>query len=211
MNISNDIRARIEAAAEALVSEGVNSPTNEQVRQKLGGGSLSHISPVMREWRRRLREQTDTPALPVPDKLQQLSADLAARLWQQARELAEADAAAVREQADADIAQADEQRDEALDEVRRLEAELTYLRGVADERDRLRGQLEKTRAALAESRTNNAVLQATADAGTRQLDDTRAELKLAREDNKALQAELLQLARAAGRQPDPAQNKTGKE
>lgn len=211
MNISNDIRARIEAAAEALVSEGVNSPTNEQVRQKLGGGSLSHISPVMREWRRQLREQTDTPALPVPDTLQQLAADLAARLWQQARELAEADAAAVRAQADADIAQADEQRDEALDEIRRLEAELTYLRGVADEHDRLRGQQEETRAALAESRTNNAVLQATADAGTRQLNDTRAELKLAREDNKTLQAELLQLARATGRQPDPAQNKTGKE
>lgn len=211
MNISNDIRARIEAAAEALVSEGMNSPTNEQVRQKLGGGSLSHISPVMREWRRRLREQADTPALPVPDTLQQLAADLAARLWQQARELAEADAAAVREQADADIAQADEQRDEALDEVRRLEAELTYLRAVADERDQLRGQLEETRAALAESRTNNAVLQATADAGTRLIDDTRAELKQAREDNRALQAELLQLARVAGRHPGPAHSETGTE
>ncbi|HIA9183992.1 TPA: DNA-binding protein [Escherichia coli] len=211
MNISNDIRARIESAAEALVSEGVNSPTNEQVRQKLGGGSLSHISPVMREWRRRLREQADTPALPVPDTLQQLAVDLAARLWQQACELAEGNAAAVREQADADIAQADEQRDEALEEVRRLEAELTFLRGVADERDQLRGQLEETRAALAESRTNNAVMQATADAGTRQLEDTRAELKLAREDNRALQAELLQLARAAGRHPDPAHTVTGTE
>jgi hypothetical protein len=204
MNISNDIRARIEAAAVALVSEGVNNPTNEQVRQKLGGGSLSHISPVMREWRRQRREQGEPPALPVPDVLRQLAADLASRLWQQAHDLAEADAAVVREQADADIAQADEQRDEALDEVRRLEAELTFLRGVADERDQLRGQLEETRAALAESRTNNAVLQATADADTRQLDDTRAELKLSREDNKALQTELLQLAREVGRKPDPA-------
>lgn len=211
MNISNDIRVRIEAAAGALVSEGVDNPTNEQVRQKLGSGSLSHISPVMREWRRQRREQAEAPALPVPDTLKQLATELTGRLWQQAREQAESDAAAVREQADADIAQADEQRDEALDEVRRLEAELTFLRGVAAERDQLRAQLDETRAELAEARTNNAVLQATTDVSTRQLEDTRAELKQAREDNRGLQSDLLQLARATGGQPATTQTQTNKE
>lgn len=35
-------------AAAALIAAGTLNPTNEQVRQHLGGGSLSHISPVMR-------------------------------------------------------------------------------------------------------------------------------------------------------------------
>lgn len=195
MNISSDIRARIEAAADELVREGVNNPTNEQVRQKLGGGSLSHISPVMREWRQKAREQATAAVPPVPGSLQQLTADLASRLWQQARELAEADAAAVREQADADIAQADELRDEALEEVRRLEAELTFLRDVAAERDRLREQLDELKTVLSVTRADYAALKATADASAQQKEEMRSELKEAREENKALQAELLQLAR----------------
>ncbi len=32
-----------------LIATGVPIPNNEQVRAHLGGGSLSHISPVMRE------------------------------------------------------------------------------------------------------------------------------------------------------------------
>lgn len=211
MNINNDIRARIEAAAVALVSEGVNNPTNEQVRQKLGGGSLSHISPVIREWRQKRREQAAVVVQPVPDALQRQAIDLTARLWQQAREQADADTAAAREQADADIAQADEQRDEALDEVRRLEAELAVFRNVADERDQLRDQLDEQKTFLSVVRADYAALKATADAGALQMNEMRAELKQSREDNKALQAELLQLARAAGRQPEPAQNKSGKE
>ena len=204
--ISNDIRTRIEAAAGDLVSEGVTTPTNEQVRQKLGGGSLSHISPVMREWRQKRREQAAVVVQPVPDVLQRLAVDLSARLWQQAREQADADTAAVREQADADIAQADEQRDEALDEVRRLEAELAFFRNVADERDRLRDQLDELKAVLSVTRADYAALKATAEASARQLEDTRAELKAAREDNKALQGELLQLARDAGKKIEPAKN-----
>lgn len=198
MNISSDIRARIESAADALVSEGVNNPTNEQVRQKLGGGSLSHISPVMREWRLKVREQTTASVPPVPDALQRLAADLAARLWQQAREQADADAAAVREQAEADIAQADEQRDEALEEVRSLETELTFLRDIAAERDRLREQLDELKTVLSVTRADYAALRAKADAGALQMDEIRAELKQSREENRVLQAELLQLARGAG-------------
>lgn len=204
--ISNDIRTRIEAAAGDLVSEGVTTPTNEQVRQKLGSGSLSHISPVMREWRQKRREQAAVVVQPVPDALQRQAIDLTARLWQQAREQADADTAAVREQADADIAQADEQRDEALDEVRRLEAELAVFRNVADERDRLRDQLDELKTVLSVTRADYAALKATAEASARQLEDTRAELKAAREDNKALQGELLQLARDAGKKIEPAKN-----
>ncbi|EBP7072552.1 hypothetical protein AB244_24320, partial [Salmonella enterica] len=44
--LSPDTVRRIEDAAAALIAAGNLNPTNEQVRQHLGGGSLSHISPV---------------------------------------------------------------------------------------------------------------------------------------------------------------------
>lgn len=47
-SLSPDTVRRIEDAAAALIAAGTPNPTNEQVRQHLGGGSLSHISPVMR-------------------------------------------------------------------------------------------------------------------------------------------------------------------
>lgn len=57
---------RIEDAAAALIAAGTPNPTNEQVRQHLGGGSLSHISPVMRAFRARQREQAAELATPTP-------------------------------------------------------------------------------------------------------------------------------------------------
>lgn len=55
--LSPDTVRRIEDAAAALIAAGTPNPTNEQVRQHLGGGSLSHISPVMRAEALPLREQ----------------------------------------------------------------------------------------------------------------------------------------------------------
>lgn len=67
-----DITLRIEDAAAALIAAGTPNPTNDQVRTHLGGGSLSHISPVMRAFRSRLREQR-TEALPLREQIARLT------------------------------------------------------------------------------------------------------------------------------------------
>ncbi|EAW3947066.1 hypothetical protein FES75_24365, partial [Salmonella enterica] len=64
--LSPDTVRRIEDAAAALIAAGTLNPTNEQVRQHLGGGSLSHISPVMRAFRARRREQASEQTTPLP-------------------------------------------------------------------------------------------------------------------------------------------------
>lgn len=69
-NVPPDITRRIEDAAAALIDAGTPNPTNDQVRTHLSGGSLSHISPVMRAFRARLREQRTEQVLPAD--LQQL-------------------------------------------------------------------------------------------------------------------------------------------
>ncbi|HGM7056991.1 DNA-binding protein [Serratia marcescens] len=193
--LSPDIVRRIEDAAAALIAAGNATPTNEQVRQHLGGGSLSHISPVMRAFRARLREQRaeQTPALP-PELLQLLTGQLGL-LWQAACKQAEANTLAAREQADADIMQADQERDAALAKMAQLEAELAVLREVVTERDRLLDEVRALRADALPLREAVARLTATGEHMTAQLKETKAELKGAREETRSLQAELLRLAR----------------
>ncbi|MIX29370.1 DNA-binding protein [Salmonella enterica subsp. enterica serovar Livingstone] len=197
--LSPDTVRRIEDAAAALIAAGTPNPTNEQVRQHLGGGSLSHISPVMRAFRARRREQAAEQTTPLPAELAQLLTGQLGLLWQAAVKQAEAGALAAREQADDDIARADQERDEALANVAALESELAVLREVVAERDRLLQEVRELRAEALPLREQVARLTATGEHLAAQLQDTKAELKEAREDGRQLQAELLALARQDGK------------
>nr|EKW1760111.1 DNA-binding protein [Klebsiella pneumoniae] len=198
-SLSSDTVRRIEDAAAALIAAGTPNPTNEQVRQHLGGGSLSHISPVMRAFRARQREQAPEQVTPLPPELAQLLTGQLGLLWQAAVKQAEAGALAAREQADDDIARADQERDEALANVAALESELAVLREVVAERDRLLQEVRELRAEALPLREQVARLTATGEHLATQLQDTKAELKEAREDGRQLQTELLALARQDGK------------
>ncbi|HFM3064151.1 TPA: DNA-binding protein [Escherichia coli] len=198
-SLSPDTVRRIEDAAAALIAAGTPNPTNEQVRQHLGGGSLSHISPVMRAFRARQREQATEQATPLPPELAKLLTGQLGLLWQAAVKQAEAGALAAREQADDDIARADKERDEALANVAALESELAVLREVVAERDRLLQEVRELRAEALPLREQVARLTATGEHLAAQLQDTKAELKEAREDGRQLQTELLALARQDGK------------
>ena len=197
--LSPDTVRRIEDAAAALIAAGTPNPTNEQVRAHLGGGSLSHISPVMRAFRARRREQGAEQTTPLPPELAQLLTGQLGLLWQAAVKQAEAGALAAREQADDDIARADQERDEAQATVAALESELAVLREVVAERDRLLQEVRELRAEALPLREQVARLTATGEHLAAQLQDTKAELKEAREDGRQLQAELLALARHDGK------------
>lgn len=189
---------RIEDAAAALIAAGTPNPTNEQVRQHLGGGSLSHISPVMRAFRARLREQASEPTRPLPPELLQLLQGQLGLLWQAACKQAETDIAAQRDQADADIAQADAQRDEALIRVTQLESELAVLREVQTERDRLLQQELGLQERMITLREEVVRQQTRNEHLTAQLQERRDEVKTLRASEKALQNELMNLARNDG-------------
>lgn len=189
---------RIEDAAAVLIAAGIPNPTNEQVRQHLGGGALSHISPVMRAFRARQREQRAEQIPALPPELAQLLTGQLGLLWQAAVKQADAGALAAREQADADIAQADRERDDALTKVVTLESELAVLREVVAERDRLLQDVRELRDEALPLREQVARLTATGEHLAAQLKEEKAELKAAREEKRALQGELLALARQSG-------------
>ncbi|ECA9146166.1 hypothetical protein ET875_18270 [Salmonella enterica subsp. enterica serovar Montevideo] len=193
---SPDMVRRIEDAAAALIAAGTPNPTNIQVRDHLGGGSLATISPVMRAFRARQRELAREDPLPLPPELQQLLTGQLGLLWQAACKQADADTLAAREQADADIEQADLERDAALAKVAELERELAVLREVQTERDRLLQQ-EQTLQERMISLREEVVRQQTRSAHlNEQLQESREEVKTLRASEKALQKELLMQARA---------------
>lgn len=194
--LSADTVRRIEDAAAALIAAGNPNPTNEQVRQHLGGGSLSHISPVMREFRARQRALASEQVPALPSELAQLLTGQLGLLWQAAVKQADAATLAAREQADDDIARADQERDDAQAKVALLESELAVLREVVTERDRLLQEVRDLRAEALPLREQVARLTATGEHLAAQLQETKAELKESRAENRALQTELLTLVRA---------------
>ena len=127
MEIKGEIREKIENAITELVARGLANPTNEQVRQHLGGGSLSYISPVVREWKERRRE-----ARALPDEVRGVLEEAGASIWRVVNTLAENDAKAI-------YAEAQVERDAALGELayeeKRAKALATRLEQVTEKFD----------------------------------------------------------------------------
>lgn len=192
---SPDMIRRIEGAAAALIAAGTPSPTNVQVRDHLGSGSLATISPVMRAFRIRLREQDNEKTIPMPPELQTHLTSQLSMLWQAAVNQAETGSLAAREQADADIEQADMERDAAQTRVVELESELAVLREVQAERDRLLKDELGLREGMISLREEVVRLRTTNEHLTTQLQESREEVKNLRMSEKELQSELLTLVR----------------
>ncbi|ECC3917464.1 hypothetical protein DJ252_22495 [Salmonella enterica subsp. enterica serovar Uzaramo] len=188
---SPDMVRRIEDAAAALIAAGIPYPTNLRVRDHLGGGSLATISPVMRAFRARQREQAREETLPLPPELAQLLTGQLTLLWQAAVKQAENDTLAAREQADADTEQADLERDAALARVTELESELAVLREIQAERDRLLQQEQGLREHTMSLREEVVRQQTRNEYLATQLQESREEVKTLRASEKALQQALL--------------------
>ncbi len=198
MDVKPNIKTRIVNAANALVAQGTDKPTNDQVRQKMGGGSLSHISPVMREWREERRQDLIT-ALDMPDELQKAVQISLSQVWATASQLATANTEQVQIQAKADVLQVTTELSEALTELANLEKQLADITQLSE---RQFSELGALRHDLGESRTENekmAITHATLTTGIddrdRQIQELKAELKESRAENKTMQSELIDIVR----------------
>ena len=119
-NINESIKQRIINAANELVASGIESPTNMEVREKLGGGSLSHISPIMRLWRSERKEQITT-SVEIPDELKKAIETALTQVWTTSNNIAFSSIEAIKSESNILIDEANNERDEALIEVQRLE------------------------------------------------------------------------------------------
>lgn len=201
MKIKANIRERITSAANALVADGVDTPTNEQVRERMGGGSLSHISPVMRGWRDS-RKADIVAALEIPSDLKKIIESSISNVWTAASQLATSNVERVRQDAVASVDAAEGDLDEALVEIKALESKVGAVEQALADRDRIISQLtdslEKERSRGFKLETSNAGLFARVDDRSAQVENLKGELKEARGENKNLQAELINIARGRG-------------
>lgn len=202
MSVNSQIRERILNAVSVLQAQGVESPTNEQVREAMGGGSLSHISPVMREWRES-RKSGLTAALEIPGELKRSIEMSLSQVWSAAGKLAGQRIDSVQAEAESAIRAAGTERDEALSEVSRLEE---ILKAVKQELLDTSARLDVTEnrlVSLTEQLTRvsaeNASLKAHLDEKSAAAEVLREELKEARSDNRKLQGELVEIARKSSR------------
>ncbi len=200
MKVKSEIKEKIITTANALVAEGTENPTNDQVRERMGGGSLSHISPVMREWRESRKAEV-VAALEIPADLKKVIETSVGQVWTAASKLASATVETVRQEADAAIDAATDERDEALAEISNLEKRIAELQKALADKDQtinqVQGDLDKERTQSAKLASDNSALTARVDDRDEQIKGLKDELKEARSDNKTLQGELVEIARKA--------------
>jgi hypothetical protein len=99
----------VAAAAEAVVAEG-KTPTQTNVRDKIGGGSFTTIKPFFNEWKRQKDEEKTLEAVEVPDTISEEAAQLVAKLWTAAMAEATAGHEAMRKK----LVEADEKTEEII-------------------------------------------------------------------------------------------------
>ncbi len=198
MKINPEIRERIIAAANFLATEGNDTPTNDQVREKMGGGSLSHISPVMREWKKSRKAEV-AAALEMPADLKRSIESSLANVWHSASKLATASVEGLRKDMETNVQTANDERDEALREVVNLEKTIHDLQQSLEEKTKTINEMDtltsETMAQSAQLATDIAVLNARIEERDKNLQGLKTEMDDTKKRNLALQDELLKIAR----------------
>jgi len=187
----------ITAAADALLLEGTDSPTNDQVRNYMGGGSIADISPVMRRWREKRREELlVTENIPVD--VRNASDQFLHRLWVVASRDAGAALEKQRDETKQLIETLQTEQEEALEEIRTLENKVS---NAEKEARHAQNNLKTLETKLAES---DAKLQAAliererfatlAEEGLSSKEDLSAQFARTQNELKELQKELVKIA-----------------
>ncbi len=199
--ITSETKKKIYAAANALKSRGENI-TNEAVRDEMGGGSLSHVSPVMREWRKE-QEQTASVMLEMPDSVRRSMEYLSTELWKAADQEARKRIEATQIDCDSQIAQADNERDEALNEVSRLEAENSHkVQNIEKLNNDIKSIYAENKALSKSLQTELLRLERAkveAEAAKEARTETVIALQAANDNIQSLQGELVALAKASNK------------
>lgn len=201
MALSQDIRERIFAAADALfaASETGEFPNVEAVRQESRAG-MNYVVEAMKEWRQNQRRQVMTVRDPLPPELHTMIQEAGQHFWTSARQLANESLDAARsafESEKNDLIQLSAEQSAAFERqatelaitLERL-AELERLAAAAGENEReMSRTLEASREARQRAEQEAALSRLQAEENARRADELRAELELAHREAGAAAAD----------------------
>jgi len=170
---------RIHEAADALLTEGIEAPTNDQVLEKMGGGSIADVSPAMREWRKK-KKQAEQVMFSMPDTIKNTGLNLLSQMWS----AVDSEAQKKVEQAQAAVplktVELEEELQTCLDSISKLEESLEL---ESKEKLTLKDKLEEA---------NNEIKQLEKSAHRLELDKEKALTKLetAKENETSLRKQV---------------------
>jgi chromosome segregation ATPase len=107
---------------EKLQSDGLN-PTQNAVRDALGGGSFATIAPVIKKWREQLNENEQLINIVIPASVETALSTLGGQLWRSATSEAEARMTSEREALASARDELDKERADYNDAIATLEKE----------------------------------------------------------------------------------------
>ena len=197
MAIKQSTADNITKAINQLYASGCKNPTNDQVREHLGGGSLATISPILREWKEQ-RSLQIAAAIAMPAELKKQVEMSIENIWQVAGKLAKASYESQRENAENATKEALAERDEALTEITRLESEVatlnTELKDIEQTSHSLQTAIESERLKNAELTKVSKTLEARIEEKDKRIVDLNALLKNAQKSQANLEIQLIKIA-----------------
>jgi len=125
LHYNTPMKDKIFNICETLKQSGIN-PTAEKVRNELGSGSFTTISPIVREWRDTQSKTETVPA--IPPEAQNAVTQATALIWKIATDHQTEAINAVRQECNRIEQEALAERDEALKEIQFLESQLQTLK-----------------------------------------------------------------------------------
>lgn len=178
--------------AEQLASSGQNV-TIDAVRQALGFGSFTTISPLVKSWKEaNIVEAAAVEAMPA--EAERAAAEAARVIWSAAQRAAAERIEAARAQADDAVREAVANADEAVAEVGRLEADLRDMTEKHEWASEKARDLEKEviQVTSAKDAAESRLAEIKADAATAREDARDAERRAATAEGRAASAEQQQ-------------------
>ena len=159
-------------AAEALLTEEIN-PSMAAVRSKLGTGSFSTISPILRGWREG-RESSKVTKVEMPSDITAALDKFGAQLWTVATGIATDQLDKIREEARHAVELVNSERNEAMDEITRLESEIIGLSIIQTDQQQI---IDDLGSRLNKSESTNAAITQRSEYLNKNLQSAQTEIK----------------------------------
>lgn len=192
-----DLESAVFQAADSLFQAKGRKPTNNEVRDEIGGGSMAHISPVMRRWRD-LRDEEAAAAMRAPEEVENIAKNMAMKLWHEAKDAAAKEYQALRDKFKQEKNALTEELEQSFDQIEKLKKALTDCENALAAKDRAheiaQKKIDENVSAISDIRQENARLQAREEVLINQIDDYKFRLQDANAATRDLQNKLVALA-----------------
>lgn len=153
-------KIRILEAIERINARG-DKVTNVSVKNELGGGSFSTISPYVKQWRE--SQRVTTPTVTLPDHIRERGIQLMGAIYQECEEEAKQDNVKLKQHYEVHITDLEAENDEQAVELARLEKQLsealTERQAALDHASELKDNLHETELELVSERTHKEAAQ----------------------------------------------------